>query len=475
MARRVKPKAKPKAETAADTKVCVLEYDVYGLPSAQHKAGLAGLVLQIRAMDPNRAPVIEQIGPHSVRIAFTKQSMVDLFDDLYDVANVDIEVDKPWKDSAKNRALPERTIKRIVEVEGKKKEITKYIYSVTEPKCGLMARRVDNNNPMLKLFRDQIKSVIRTVDMARKVYKDRAEKGTSGVGEKIWDWITKGRVEVISGSIRLGVEGTTAEGAVFREDARLLLLLHFWPVVSLPYVPNAFKVKDKQLKYKYKGIATAVPEVAELDAFCDVFLRLLDDLASEEAPRYPPTNMVIECPEQAGLDMSSRVCALAAGKASSTEIGYCLSGIEIWWTEKVDKSVRIHLVRRIDGRPELARKYDLIKKSYRDRLFRSIATTALINGTTVAEEAGRFYRNLPPEVMFNRWFASDVRRYIDGIRRRNKELNEMNLTIEETDRVSEIVHRLVNQYLRQKVKGKTGDDPYDKKFKKVVDQGQRAL
>ena len=52
---------------------------------------------------------------------------------------------------------------------------------------------------------------------------------------------------------------------MFREDARLLFLLHFWPVVSLPYVPNTFKVKDKRLTYKYKGIATAVPEVAELD------------------------------------------------------------------------------------------------------------------------------------------------------------------------------------------------------------------
>jgi CRISPR-associated protein Cmx8 len=68
-----------------------------------------------------------------------------------------------------------------------------------------------------------------------------------------------------------------------------------------------------------------------------------------------------------------------------------------------------------------------------------------------------------------------VRRYIDGIKRQNKELNEMNLTIEETDRLSGIVHRLVNQYLRQKVKSKTGDDPYDKKFKKDVDGREKLV
>jgi CRISPR-associated protein Cmx8 len=471
-----KAKIVPKAKPIADDEVFMLEYNVYGLPSAQHKAGLAGLVLQIRAMESKNAPVIEQIGPHSVTIAFTRQSLVDLFDDLYDVAIVEVEVDKPWKDSAKNIVRPKRTIVKIVDVDGKRKEIKKLIYNVNEPKSSLMARRVGDNHPLLKLFRDQIKSVVRTVDMARKVYKDRAKTGKSDVGEKIWESITEGRIEKISGSLRLGVEGTTAERAEFREDARLSLLLHFWPVVSLPYIPNTFKVKGKQLEYRYGGIATSVPEVAELETFCDVFPRLLDDLASDEAlAGYRPRNMVIDCPEQAGLDLSSRVCALAAGKASLTEIGYCLSGVEIWWTEKVDKTVRIHMVRRVDGRPELARKYDLIKNSYRNRLFRSIAITALVKGTSVADEAGRFYRTLPHEVMLDKWFGSDVRRYIDGVKRQNKELQEMNLTIEETDRLSEIVHRLVNQYVRQKVKSKTGDDPFDKKFQKDVDGRQKRV
>ena len=110
---------------------------------------------------------------------------------------------------------------------------------------------------------------------------------------------------------------------------------------------------------------------------------------------YRPRSMIIDCPEQAGLDMFSRVCALAAEKASSTEIGFCLSGMEVWWTEKDKKAFRIHMVRRIDGRPNLAREYDLIKKSYRNRLFRSIAMTALVKGTTVADVAGQFYRTLP--------------------------------------------------------------------------------
>ena len=51
----------------------------------------------------------------------------------------------------------------------------------------------------------------------------------------------------------------------------------------------------------------------------------------------------------------------------------------------------------------------------------------------------------------------------------------MNMPIDEIDHLSEIVHRLVNQYLRQKVKARTHEDPYDKKFKKDVDGREKAV
>jgi CRISPR-associated protein Cmx8 len=467
--------AKPKPGPASVR----LEYELLGLPTAQHRAGLAGLVLQIRSMPPEKAPVIEHVGPHSLSVVFTKQTMIDLLDDLYDTTTVRFVSDKILKDS---EGRPRPPIDRFQEqIEDKKtakrKEVTKYVYERNdEPKCGLLSRRVVADHPLLRLVRDQVKSVIRTVTNARKVYKTRAETGTSGVGEKLWTSIVKMKVEKISGTARLGVEGTTAEGSVFREDPRELLLLHFWPVVSLPYVPNAFRIEEKRLKYRFKGIATAVPEVAELDTFCDVFPRLLDDLASEEAlAGYRPKVMVIDCPEQAGLDLSSRVSALAGGRLASNEIGYCVSGVEVWWTEKGKRTVRTHTVRRIDGRPELVRSYDIIKTTYRNRLFRSTAMGALVKGTTVPDEAERSYRVLPREVMFDRWFSADAGRFFRSVSRQLKESKRMNLTVEETDLLGDIVHRVVVRYLRQKVKDRTGDDPYDKKFRKTVNGRERYV
>ena len=181
MARNAKSKPRLKAGPGAEQEGLLrLEYDLNRLPTPQHRAGLAGLILQIKAMNPQKAPIIEAIGLHSATIAFSKQSMVDLLDDLYDAAKVETEFAKPWKDSEKNIIPPVRTIEQTIEVDGKKKQATKYVYEVTEPKCSLMARRVAKTHPLLRLLREQIKLVIRTVPKARRSVHGSCRDGAFG-------------------------------------------------------------------------------------------------------------------------------------------------------------------------------------------------------------------------------------------------------------------------------------------------------
>ena len=134
-------------------------------------------------------------------LAFTKPLMVDLFNDLYDAVKVKGEFDKTWKDAEKKTVPPRDTIKKIVKVKGEKKEVTKYLYEVTEPKCSLLARRVGKDHPLLRLLRDQVKLVIRTGELARKVYKVRAETGTSGFGESMWNLLERERLKSLAGRI----------------------------------------------------------------------------------------------------------------------------------------------------------------------------------------------------------------------------------------------------------------------------------
>src|SRR4051812_28535145 len=84
-------------------------FNLFDLPTAQHKAGLAGLILAIRSLkersekDPEAIPlesvpeIIEEPGDTAVKIRFTKRSMQGLFDDIYDAAVVEVASKLKWK------------------------------------------------------------------------------------------------------------------------------------------------------------------------------------------------------------------------------------------------------------------------------------------------------------------------------------------------------------------------------------------
>ncbi len=87
----VKSTTKPKAAKPAQV---TITYDLFDLPTAQHKAGLAGLLLQIQSMQSRKlpAPVFrwdDQQPRTKVHVEFTPETTGSLFDDLYDAALVE--------------------------------------------------------------------------------------------------------------------------------------------------------------------------------------------------------------------------------------------------------------------------------------------------------------------------------------------------------------------------------------------------
>jgi CRISPR-associated protein Cmx8 len=77
-----------KAKKAVES--VMVSFDLFDLPTAQHKAGLAGLVLQIRYMEQakppipiERIPVIETLTATGCRVRFTAASTQGLFDEVY--------------------------------------------------------------------------------------------------------------------------------------------------------------------------------------------------------------------------------------------------------------------------------------------------------------------------------------------------------------------------------------------------------
>lgn len=76
-----------------------LSYSMFDLPSAQHKAGLAGLLLLIdsmrqRGLDP--LPTVNDLTATSVKLTFTQAALQAVFDDLYDAELVETSSKRRW-------------------------------------------------------------------------------------------------------------------------------------------------------------------------------------------------------------------------------------------------------------------------------------------------------------------------------------------------------------------------------------------
>lgn len=86
-----------------------MDFDLHDLPTAQHRAGLGGLILQIDSMgeegnrrDPRLIPIIEEITPTTAKISFTRDSMQGVFDDLYAAEVIDMKLPSPKKKKDKD-------------------------------------------------------------------------------------------------------------------------------------------------------------------------------------------------------------------------------------------------------------------------------------------------------------------------------------------------------------------------------------
>src|SRR5258707_962146 len=125
-----KSKAKPKVLQSV-----TVTYDLFQLPTAQHKAGLAGLILQIRSMHERHRPqdtipVVDVLST-SATVTFTEKSVQGLFDDFYDAQTVEVAVRSKWPG---RHPKGEKEVEEIDE-EGKPRKAKRFLYDVIQP-CG---------------------------------------------------------------------------------------------------------------------------------------------------------------------------------------------------------------------------------------------------------------------------------------------------------------------------------------------------
>ena len=135
-----------------------LSYSLFDLPSAQHKAGLAGLLLLIdslRQRGTGPLPEVLNLSATSVQLTFSEASMQTVFDDLYDAAWV--ETRQKSKRTGKKKPKRAETEENRDEESGKVKKQKFYVYDEVEPKVLFLEHHYPGDEKgWLKLWRDML-------------------------------------------------------------------------------------------------------------------------------------------------------------------------------------------------------------------------------------------------------------------------------------------------------------------------------
>lgn len=463
----------------------MIEYDLFSLPTAQHKAGLAGLLLMLETLKERKktpTPMVEELSATRARIAFTRDSLQTVFDDLYDSTKVE-QQSKTKRKGQEPKAVREKEIL----VDGKTKFEKRFVYDAVQPKGAFLQWLYpDGDGLYIKLWRDMLWSTLRGIFATRNVYEERAEGKPCTLAGELWTSLNKSaalrkkgqsRTESISSAIFIGAEDANAEKVPFRGAVEHNLLLHFWTIVSLISVPRMVSLErlaDKALRIKRDdcGYVMTIPEPSNLLDFClDVreFLRKLEI----NVAGFRPKSALIELHEEGGLEYLYHFARNKIDKME--EISLSLCAVELFHLQRQGNRIRQLAAERILPSKHMLRDYENLRKAASNPYFKSLCIRNLLDGRRWYEDADRITHHNPmPLFVFCigktpgeiRFFGDDARKKFSTI--------EYNLNIaqqggimgekEQDDQLTLRVYRLIQTYVNHRTEEKSG-----RKFKDFRD------
>lgn len=523
-----------------------LAFDLHELPTAQHRAGLAGLIFQIDAMgprgyrrDPRLVPVITALTATTAEVKFTPDSMQGVFNELYAAKLVEVVVasKRPGEDKSKPG---EYFVDKKDPKTGEVKKEKGFAYDVVQPQAPALLRHLaGGREAWLELWRQMVWAILRggTNVRARAPFIDLANYRPCGEGAKAWAQVidfrkglakSRFKTEPISGALMLGAHSVNAEGVPFSGRVDHNLLLHFWQLVVLTFVPQAVSKKDA--KVKRIGYVLAIPDVADLIEFRAELPEIIQGLEATD-PRHAPPKARLDLPAQAGLEIlrrlrdeaqkAAKVAAdapenvelakhagtgegegkrfakrlladqrrdridgrnpnqtLAMGKASR-EWGNCVRAVETYHMFKPDKGkiVKLLTFSRVVDRPGLVDDYERIDKNHRSPLFRAGLMRALLQERPwhwgmidlFAEYPHHFFLEIEGETpKYLPHFGRDARALFAAHQQEIREMrpDEMNEE-EKIKRLGTIVRNMVTSYVNRKAAKKLGLDWDDFKIEDI--------
>lgn len=472
----------------------ILEYDLFSLPTAQHKAGLAGLILHLDSLRQRRISPIPQATVTAVgaEIEITRESLQALFDDLYDAEWVERGEKKKRKKEGKE-IEPKRTELREIEVDGKKKTEKRFIYDVVEPK-GRFIKDFFGDDTWVKIWRDMLWSILRGIPLTRGVYEQRANENPSSLGADLWQRLLKALslqekgtalTDSISSAIFVGAEDVNAEKIPFQGLVAENLTLHFWPIVSLIFVPRVFnleKTREQGLKIsrQEKGYVLAIPEPQNLKDFCRDFKDMSRSLDPAMAG-FRPKAALIDLAEEGGLEY---LYHFARHRIQGNDMSLSLAAVELYHLQRAGKRIRQLTAERLLPRHSVLRDYEQFRGSYANFLYKSLYLRNLLVGEPWHQGADGIFSchplplfiylrdKTPREVRF---FGNDVRKKLEAIAYDLQLKQEGGLMgdRDQDDQLALRVNRLIQEYVYRRTEEKSGKKFKD--FKQNKDKQNRII
>ena len=394
-----------------------LKYNLAELPSAQHRAGLAGLVLMTRELRQQPwfferdNPVVEfiKITEYSATLKLNLEGLKALFDLAYK--------------ASKEERTTETKIKKYDRIEkfevqdkkGKTKLKQRYIYSVVVPHGAFLpvwdqSSEEEDKGLWIKLWRDMLWNIIRGVPATRNSFNNRCDGNVySQDAEKLWQELNNPEKQVgQSGNYFLGAMASNAENIPTKDIVKYQFLLHFWVFVAQVYCPMTL---DKDGKREFSGYAIAAPDVANLVDFCDEFQWVLEARESQKFG-YLPREAVIDIPEEGALDFLRLLKQRISHKTGSQTLEDLILGVELIHAQKVGNNVKIRSISYVEPLMSQVDRYEEIQKAYWCPWFRKQRILNLLHSKPKSDEPNAPLKEIPGWTGFDEVLSRIPRKWL---------------------------------------------------------------
>lgn len=448
-------------KTIAEKERVELSFTLSELPSSQHKAGLAGLIMMLEHLNAGRREkFLFSVNDSGASFSISKDELKTILDEVYSASEEIQSRTTPFK-GVEPVKVTEETYK---DAKGKEKTRKLYFYPIIEPKGAFLYHREgEEGSAWTKLWRDMIWQILRGVPATRKPFEDRARGVDSSDIDTIWKQLnlsSEKSVELPS-TYFLGAQAFNAERVPFRDNCHHQFLLHFWPFICQIYVPQRLE-RDNSISSD--GYVLAIPDIANLKYFLHEYKRILT-FRSNKTVGLRPKDCLIELPEEAAVDFLMRLEQVIGSEEINRRTDDLVFGIDLFHTRKDDRNVRILFSGRIEPNSQRDSQYEYIKKNFFNPIFRR---QRLVNLLVTEKEWYSGFDKLLSSIpikdgLCSPFFSHDAQKSLEDADEENLrriKLMKHNVGDPQADKAAleTLVLKIIDSYLRQKLQSKYGLD-----------------